>query len=284
MRRRKQSKQQKNTNDPLSQVSKQMSWFSSLEWIECFDCVFGVFAFSLVLNEKCRRLGWLEWRWLGGIYSPNHYSSRCHRWAHRTVRWCTRHDTVHCLVPATSADHWGLEWLTIEVFCPVAAPDSPMACRTVRCVLTSKLWLLTSALYGFTVHRSRPLRAVDRCSVGSSDSPMNYSGASRGKTREWPVRGVLGIGTGQCPVRHWQHKSLSLLRTLLNSQLNFFVGLYWTLCTWDKWQLGKLVSPRGLWWTSNTKIDYRKCFNPISLSISPFLVIDANTNQSKYKA
>jgi hypothetical protein len=30
------------------------------------DCVFGVFAFALVLNEKCRRLGWLEWWWLGG--------------------------------------------------------------------------------------------------------------------------------------------------------------------------------------------------------------------------
>jgi hypothetical protein len=27
-----------------------------------------------------RKLGWLEWRWLGGIYSPNHYSSRCCRW------------------------------------------------------------------------------------------------------------------------------------------------------------------------------------------------------------
>jgi hypothetical protein len=42
-------------------------------------------------------------------------------------------------------------------------------------------------------------------------------------------------------------------------QLIFFFGLCWTLCTWDKWQLNKLVSPRGLWWASNTKIDYRKC-------------------------
>jgi hypothetical protein len=71
---------------------------------------------------------------------------------------------------------------------------------------------LTSALYAFTVHRSRPLRAIDRCSVGSPDYPVNYSGASPGKTREWPVRGVLGLGTGQCPghteqcpVCHWQH-------------------------------------------------------------------------------
>jgi hypothetical protein len=64
----------------LSQVSEQLSWFWSLEGIECFDCVFGVFAFTLVLNVKFRKLGWLEWRWLGGIYSPNHYSSRCCRW------------------------------------------------------------------------------------------------------------------------------------------------------------------------------------------------------------
>jgi hypothetical protein len=33
---------------------------------------------------------------------------------------------------------------------------------------------------------------------------------------------------------------------------------------------------------STTKIIYRKRLNPISLSISLFLVIDANTNQSKY--
>jgi hypothetical protein len=26
-------------------------------------------------------------------------------------------------------------------------------------------------------------------------------------------------------------------------------------------QLGKLVSPQGLWWSSNTKIDYRKCWD-----------------------
>jgi hypothetical protein len=31
------------------------------------------------------------------------------------------------------------------------------------------------------------------------------------------------------------------------------------------------------------KFDYREMVKAISLSISPFLVIDANTNQSKYK-
>jgi hypothetical protein len=96
-----------------------------------------VYAFALVLNGEVAMLGWLEWWWLGGIYSPNHYSSRCCRWAHWTVRWCTGHCTVHCPVRATSADRWGLDLLTIEAFCPLAAPDSLVAHRTDRCVLTS---------------------------------------------------------------------------------------------------------------------------------------------------
>jgi hypothetical protein len=79
----------------------------------------GVNAFALLLNVEFRKLGWLEWWWLEGIYSPNHYSSRC-------CRCHTGHDIVHCLVPATSADRWGLERLTVEVTCPLAAPDSPV--------------------------------------------------------------------------------------------------------------------------------------------------------------
>jgi hypothetical protein len=63
---------------------------------------------------------------VGGIYSPNHYSSCCCRWAHQTVRWCTGHCTVHCPVSATSVEHWGLELLTVEVFYPLAAPVSPV--------------------------------------------------------------------------------------------------------------------------------------------------------------
>jgi hypothetical protein len=72
---------------------------------------------------------------VGGIYSPNHYSNRCYRWAHRTVRWCTGHGTVHCPVRAMSTDRWGLERLTVEVHCPLAAPDSPV--RSHFAVLTS---------------------------------------------------------------------------------------------------------------------------------------------------
>ena len=71
---------------------------------------------------------------------------------------CTEHGTVHCPVPATSADRWGLERLTVEVPCPLAALDSPVRSDFVA---------LTSILCTFTVHRSRPLGAIDRCSVGS---------------------------------------------------------------------------------------------------------------------
>jgi hypothetical protein len=80
----------------------------------------------------------------------------------------------------------------------------------------------------------------------------------------------LSLGTGQCPMCHWQHQCLSLLQTCRVLQLIFFVGLCWTLCTWDKWQLGKLVSPCGLWWTSNTKIDYRKWLSSFLFQSPPF--------------
>jgi hypothetical protein len=45
-----------------------------------FGMCLGVNAIALVLNVNFRKLGWLEWRWLGGIYNPNHYSSCCCRW------------------------------------------------------------------------------------------------------------------------------------------------------------------------------------------------------------
>jgi hypothetical protein len=46
-------------------------------------------------------------------------------------------------------------------------------------------------------------------------------------------------------------------------------------------RLGKLVSPNGCEVHQAPK--YKKWFKAISLLISPFLVIDANTKQSKYE-
>jgi hypothetical protein len=89
--------------------------------------------------------------------------------AQRTVRWCTGHDIVHCPVPTTSADRWGLEWLTVEVLCPLAAPDSPVAYQT--CLVCSDFTTLTSDFYTmrFLLFTQSTIRALDRCSVGSPD-------------------------------------------------------------------------------------------------------------------
>jgi hypothetical protein len=38
---------------------------------------------------------------------------------------------------ATSADRWGLDLLTVEVFCPFAAPDSPVRPVVADCLLAS---------------------------------------------------------------------------------------------------------------------------------------------------
>jgi hypothetical protein len=70
--------------------------------------------------------------------------------AHRTVRWCTEHAIVYCPVRATLATRWGLERLTVEVICPLAALGSPVC---------SNFAALTSDLR--TVHCS-PDIAVDR--------------------------------------------------------------------------------------------------------------------------
>jgi hypothetical protein len=64
-------------------------------------CLWSVF-FALVLNVESENLGWLEWWWLGGIYSPNHYSSR----------W----------LPGLS----------------MGTPDSPVVYRTLHCSLSSE--------------------------------------------------------------------------------------------------------------------------------------------------
>jgi hypothetical protein len=129
----------KETQITLSQVTKHLIWFWSLERIWCFDCVFGVYSLLLYWMRRVRSLDNLNGGDWGVFIASNHFLSvgwLCCRWAHRTVRCCTGHYTVHCPVHATSADRWGLELSTVEVLCPLAAPDSPMAHRKVRCVLT----------------------------------------------------------------------------------------------------------------------------------------------------
>jgi hypothetical protein len=131
------------------------------------------------------------------------------------------------------------------------------------------IWLLHCALLLLTaVNRWRIwllLRWLTEHVRCTPDSPVNYSGATLVKPREQALWVVLSLGHRTVSDAH---RTLSgaplvapfqvLLQIYLSPQLNFFLGLCWTLCTWDKWHLSKLVSPHSLWWASNTKIDYRK--------------------------
>jgi hypothetical protein len=175
---------------------------------------------------------------------------------HRT-RHCSLSSAWHVSTPLGfgAVDRW--------------SPLSYSCTGHVRRVLTSQPDIWLSALCAFTIYAIDHWAPGYRCSVSSPDSPVNCSGARPGITREWLVGMVLSLGhrTVSCAHRIVSGAPLAapfqvLLQTLLSPQLNLFLGLCWTLCTWDKRHLGKLVSPHGLWWTSTTKIDYRKWLSP----------------------
>jgi hypothetical protein len=116
-----------------------------------------------------------------------------------------RTSTVHCPVRATSAQSLGFgaidHWSRLS------------SCCTGQ---SGALWLCCSdfcAALFITVHfcavdRSR---TGSRCSVGSPDSPVNYSGARLAETQEWLVWRAPDWRTGQCPVHHFRAHSKSLL-------------------------------------------------------------------------
>jgi hypothetical protein len=133
--------------------------------IWCFDCVFGVYSFALVLNEEVEILGWLEWWWSGVFITSTTIhvvvvdghtgqSGGAPDTPLFTIRWVPRQLTVRA---------WSCWPLKSSVF---------LWHRTVRCDLSSQtdIWLLRCKLRHS--QRSRPLGKVDRCFVVSLDSPV----------------------------------------------------------------------------------------------------------------
>jgi hypothetical protein len=107
----------------------------------------------------------------------------CCWWAYRTVWWCTGYCTVHFPVCATSADRWGLELLTVEVFCLIAAPDSPVAQVLQSAQSTvGRSWLL--------------LRCRTEQFGGSSDSPVNFNGMTLRKPESGQYAKGCSLATG----------------------------------------------------------------------------------------
>jgi hypothetical protein len=70
------NKSTKNTNKLSLKSLSGWSGFGTWRGFDSFDLCLGVNALALVLNEKLRKLGYLEWRWLGDIYSPQPRNNR----------------------------------------------------------------------------------------------------------------------------------------------------------------------------------------------------------------
>jgi hypothetical protein len=122
---------------------------------------------------------------VGGIYNPNHQTSRL---VEAAVAWHTGQsgappDTVRCASHVTrplGSDRLEL-WLVGSPGCPVVHQTSPVGCPVCHPRV-----LRSSARAGAHLMRCRrPLARSSRCSAGSPDSPVNYSGAD---SRSWRVQ------------------------------------------------------------------------------------------------
>jgi hypothetical protein len=78
----------------------------------------------------------------------------------------------------------------------------------------------------------RPLARSSRCSAGTPDSPVNYSGAASPNSRRWQVRSGTPWCTGHCPVVHRTVRCARpglplgcLLLFLFEPFLGLFIGL-----------------------------------------------------------
>jgi hypothetical protein len=70
------NKSTKNTNKLSLKSLSGWSGFGTWRGFDSFDLCLGVNALAIVLNENLRKLGCLEWWWLGVIYSPQPPNNR----------------------------------------------------------------------------------------------------------------------------------------------------------------------------------------------------------------
>jgi hypothetical protein len=139
------NKSAKEHEQTLSQVTRWLEWIWDLERLWSFDLCLEVNALALVLNENFRRLGCLEWWWLGGIYSPQPPNKPLGRllsmgapdspMRHRTLSGAPpRHPTIRVLTQSTVGAlvllwHWTVRCRTEQVLFTIrCASDSVVHC------------------------------------------------------------------------------------------------------------------------------------------------------------
>jgi hypothetical protein len=143
-------------------------------------------------------LGWLEGRWLRGIYIPQPPNNRWGRLlsmgAPDSPVRKPRHPTIRVLTQST---------VGVLTFGGIGqsgtAPDRH--CSLSGAPLTS---VLTSATNCSAVRGTMQLTVAPkrRCSAVTPDSPMNYSGATPEKPEGEEFRVCTAWCTGHCPVAH----------------------------------------------------------------------------------
>jgi hypothetical protein len=148
-------------------------------------------------------LGWLEWRWLGGIYSPHPPIQPLGQAAvdgratgHCPVRQ-PRHSTVMVLtvltVGALSSGGIGQSGAALDRYCALSgAPSIGCSDFYANCSHTVACRRMLQSTVALT----------SRCSAGAPDSPVNYSGARPQKPEVEEFGVVRPWHTGQYPVAH----------------------------------------------------------------------------------
>jgi hypothetical protein len=144
----------------------------------------------------------------------------CYRWAHRTVRCATRYCPVcqarHPTVTVLTVANVGAltAWATGQ---SGVAPDSHYSLSGA----SSGAALTVCAL--FTLQATVALGS--RCSAGTPDSPVNYSGAWPQKPEDEEFEVDPPWCTEHCPVRETRVHFGFFCSFLLNPNFNFFIGL-----------------------------------------------------------
>jgi hypothetical protein len=177
--------------------------------VSCIEC------YSSCKVWKVRKLGCNEWWVVGGIYSPNHQTSRLVKAA--VAQSGAPPDTVRCACHVTwslDSDRWSFCLLGHQTFrwCTGQALFS-VQCAICLCSDSGAHCSAFNAFY------RRPLAQSSRCPAGTPDSlvphwtlsgatldrPVNYSGAAS----RIPEGGQFGVGVTGAPDTVWWHTGQS---------------------------------------------------------------------------
>jgi hypothetical protein len=135
-------------------------------------------------------LGWLEWGWLWGVYSPQPPIQLLGQAA-------VDGRTGQC--PVRQPRHPTVMVLTVSTVGALSSCDTGQSLFTVRCAFCGCSDFCASCLR--TVALQSTVALASRCSAGAPESPVNYSGAALLKPEGGKFRLVRPWGIGHCPVR-----------------------------------------------------------------------------------